>query len=139
MRVQITKEHIATAKKRDSQHCMIADAIKAGKTNAKWLLVDVQSIRWSNLKTGKRYVYLTPPIAQQAIIAFDQGKPLKPFAFTLQAPVRVVKVRKQWTGDPKVIKKARAKYERVRRGKPRRKPTSIPSRERHYGVRSLVM
>lgn len=134
MRFEITKEHIADAKRRDSQHCMIADAIQA-RTDAKYVLVDVQTIRWSNLKKGKRYVYLTPPEAQRAILAFDQGKRVEPFSFTVDNPVHVWAVSR-FKANTEATRRARAKYERTGRKRAKRKP--VVTREREFGMRVLT-
>jgi hypothetical protein len=136
MKITVTTDHVRTAKRRDSHHCMIADAVR-DKTKTNFVLVDLQSIRFSNLKTGKRYFYLTPPIAQKAIIAFDRGQRVEPFSFTLARPVRVRNVRRQWVGDPKVLKKARATYERKTRAT-RSTKRGLASRERQFGVRMLA-
>jgi hypothetical protein len=50
--------------------------------------VDLQTIRWSDRKTGKRYTALTPTVAAQLLVDFDQGKPLEPVAFA----AKVIKV-----------------------------------------------
>lgn len=112
MTITITRDVVEHAKQRDSSHCMIADAIRE-KTGAKYVLVDVQSIRLSNMRTRKRYTFLTPPIAQQAIIAFDQGKPIKPFSFSLRRAVTVRAVQHVRRGTVASAKRARATYEKT--------------------------
>ena len=69
---------------RDSQHCMIAEAIKEGNPHFKAILVDLQTIRWTNPRTKKRYVCLTPEVAAAALVAFDQGGEIEPFGFVLK-------------------------------------------------------
>lgn len=137
MKIAVKQTHINTACQRDSHHCMVADAIR-DQAKAKYILVDVQSIRWSDMKTRKRYVFLTPPKVQQAILQFDRGKPVAPFIFTLATPVKVRPVRKVWTGNPAVLKAARKRYEKNVRKKTRRSVwPNVASRERQYGVRVL--
>lgn len=88
MKVHVTKSHISDGVERDSHHCMIADAIKETYPRAQYILVDLQSIRFSDPKTKKRYTYLTPPSAQAALLRFDQGdKSIAPFEFSLRKPV----------------------------------------------------
>lgn len=84
MMVSITPELVERACQRDSRHCMIAEAIKLQNPHFKNILVDLQTIRWSNPRTGKRYVCLTPEPAASALVAFDQGQPIEPFAFRLK-------------------------------------------------------
>ncbi len=81
---KITQHEIDTAVKRDSHHCMIADSIKAKFPEAKYIHVDLQSVRFSDFKTGKRFKYFTPPEAQVALLRFDQGKEVAPFTMKLK-------------------------------------------------------
>lgn len=81
--LQIPQEVIANATTGDSAHCMIADAIAAQIPDAKSITVDLQTIRWSNRKRGERYIYLTPPDAQDALVLFDQGYAVEPFSIRL--------------------------------------------------------
>lgn len=84
MKVNITPELVERAVQRDSRHCMIAEAIKEQNPHYVHILVDLQTIRWTNPKTAKRYVCLTPEAAAQALVAFDQGRPIEPFSFSLR-------------------------------------------------------
>lgn len=105
LEVSVTSEDIARATRRDSRNCMIAEAIKATYPGALKILVDIQTIRWSDPKTGKRYAGLTPPKVAQALVDFDQGREVAPFQFTIRA-VQTVKMR---TGEEKNKKRAPAK------------------------------
>jgi hypothetical protein len=80
----VTTEHIETSTKADSSHCMIADAIKAAVPNAARVSVDLQTIRFSDPGKRRRYVYLTPRTAQEALIEFDQGRTVEPFQVLLR-------------------------------------------------------
>ena len=66
MRVRVSDWHIDESVRGDSHHCMIADAVKDACSTAQYIQADVQSIRFSDPSTGKRYVYMTPPVAQSA-------------------------------------------------------------------------
>ncbi len=81
--LKISQKQIDTAVKRDAHHCMIADSIKAKFPEAKYIHVDLQSVTFSDFKTGKRYKYFTPPEAQVALLRFDQGKKVEPFKMAL--------------------------------------------------------
>jgi hypothetical protein len=111
----------------DSHQCMIANTIAEQIPNAKYISVDTQSIRYTNVKTGRRHIYLTPPVAQKAILAFDAGKPVKPFTLSLNQGV-TRKIRRQPDSAP--IKSSRH-YAR----NPKR---VMPAREREFGLRKLV-
>jgi hypothetical protein len=63
---------------------MIKEAIKAGHPQFSHTAVDLQSIRMTDLAKGLRYIYLTPRMVQQALVAFDQGLRMRPFSFKLQ-------------------------------------------------------
>ena len=82
--LEVTREMIAEGKKKDSSHCVVAEAIKAAVPTAANVSVDLATIRFSDRKRGKRYVYLTPAVAQQALIDFDQGRKLVPFTFRMR-------------------------------------------------------
>lgn len=80
--VHVTEDLVRRATQRDSQHCMIAEAIKRGDPdNIRNVWVDLQTIRWSDRKKGVRFVALTPPEAANALVSFDRGEPLEPFSF----------------------------------------------------------
>jgi hypothetical protein len=98
--ISITQEIIDAAIPKDSKNCMIAETISRTVPNAKNVLVDTSSIRWSDPDKGLRYVYLTPGIARDAIYKFDFGRKLKPFSFTLRG-AWVSSAR--WRGDNKRI------------------------------------
>lgn len=132
VRVSVSKGHVAGACRRDSHHCMIADAIKAANPNAKYIMVDLQSIRWSDLKKGYRYTYFTPAVAQSALIKFDQGKDVQPFAFSL-TPSKGLTQYVGWQKKHGTMR--RKKYAAT--GRKRRVP--MPSKEREYGLRRLEL
>lgn len=136
MKIEVTKANVTTAKRRDSHSCMIADAIHDA-ADVKYVLVDVQTIRFSDMKKRKRYTYLTPPGAQQAIIRFDQGKSVTPFTFSLGTPVKTRAVQHVITGKIGPKKKARRKYEMTNR-KSGSQRVNLAAREREFGVRTLV-
>jgi hypothetical protein len=144
MKITVTREHIERAVKGNSHRCMIADAIRAVVPKARFILVDLQTIRWSELDSDERDFYLTPAAAQQAIVAFDQGEPVEPFSFTLTEKIRSRKVRREWKGNPRILAKVQARYERQRskvaklRFKAQmRKNRLNPARDREFGIRRL--
>jgi hypothetical protein len=67
---------------------MIAEAITTAHPHFTHVLVDLATIRWSNPRTGKRYVCLTPEVAARELVRFDQGEAIEPFAFSLK-PIQV--------------------------------------------------
>src|SRR5215510_12137360 len=91
MKVKVEAEHIDTATRKNSNQCMIADAIAKANPHAQYIKVDVQTIRWSDPRTGERYICLTPPKAQLNIIDWDQGQQIAPFQFNVQ-PIKVTKM-----------------------------------------------
>jgi len=52
--------------------CLIADGGREQTEYTGWV-ADMATIRCTDRKAGKRYTYLTPPIAQHLLLAFDQG------------------------------------------------------------------
>jgi len=87
--VAVTSAQIDQAIPQDSAHCMIADAIKATVPHAKAVSVDLASIRWTDPRVGKRYLYLTPPSVQEALLLFDNGIKPPPFRFVLRSPAQI--------------------------------------------------
>jgi hypothetical protein len=142
MRIIVERRHITNAEKKDSHHCMIADAIK-DRLAVQFIVVDTQSIRWSDPATKERYVYLTPPTAQDMILRWDRGIKIQPFAFELARPIKVTPIRKKYEGKKSTRRKAQQKYEMKRRDpmaprlvKKNRKPKV--TRFREFGVRRLT-
>lgn len=73
IKLVITNEMIEDAIPRDSSHCLWAESVKVAVPDARHVSVDLQTIRFSNPVKGLRYTYLTPRIAQIALVQFDQG------------------------------------------------------------------
>jgi len=140
VKITVRREHIESARRKDSHHCMIADAIRE-QLNVQFILVDTQSIRFSDPAIQERLTYFTPPEAQRQILRWDRGIKVQPFVFELGSPVKVRPLKKQWTGKRSTLKKARDKYEAKRRDPmaPRlvkkNRPSKKVTRFREFGVR----
>jgi hypothetical protein len=93
--IEVSENRIDNAAKSDSGHCMIADSIKEQVPGATYVSVDLATVRWSDPKKGERYVYLTPVVAQQALVNWDFGVRIEPFKFTL----RNAQVTYMWQGS----------------------------------------
>jgi hypothetical protein len=133
MFIHISKKNIEEATIKDSNHCMIADAVKDRIPSAQYIKVDLQSIKFSLPETKERYTYFTPPRAQMNIIRFDQGdKSIEPFKFDLKDPVLVEK-----TGAHS------SKVNRTNRKRPTTRKARVESvkrkariyKERKFGIR----
>jgi hypothetical protein len=70
----VTKEDIKDATSRNSNNCMVAQALKRAYPNLRYVSVDIQTIRASDPKKRERYVWLTPRRVQQGIVDFDLGR-----------------------------------------------------------------
>ena len=107
-RYEVTDDLVAAATVRDSSHCVVADAIRSARPDVQLVSVDLQTIRFTNKKTKKRYTYLTPPACQQTLIAFDQGDSIEPFGFYLGPPIHVdaakLRPKKDGHGTERVYK-----------------------------------
>jgi len=64
---------------------MIVEAIKETYPDLRKVMVDLQTIRWTNPRTQKRYIALTPQGAGLALVAFDQAQAIEPFDLALRA------------------------------------------------------
>jgi hypothetical protein len=93
IRIEVSQANIDKSMPRDSQHCMIADALLDRVKHAKSISVDIATIRFTDKKLGKRFIFLTPLVAQQALVDFDQGKTISPFSFNLRTAIQVVSKR----------------------------------------------
>jgi hypothetical protein len=92
--VSVEQEHIDASMQRDSSHCMVAMAISASIPDARRIAVDLQTIRFS--RNGLRYLFLTPRVAQDCIIAFDLGEREKIAPFVLRMrPAQIAKAGKR--------------------------------------------
>jgi len=76
---EVTQAHIDESTRRDSSHCMIADALRDAIPTATFISVDLATIRFTDEAAGYRYIYLTPGYAQKALLDFDQGQKPDPF------------------------------------------------------------
>ncbi len=95
--VHVTKELIEESEKRNSSHCMIAEAVniaaEARGIKPMHVGVDIQTIRFSSKGSGSRYIHLTPRTCQEALINFDRGEHTEPFSFRLSSKTaQVVKI-----------------------------------------------
>lgn len=95
--IAVTKDEILGAIRSNSHLCMIAEAIKRQVPNATGVIVDLQSVRFSDRKRGVRIVCDTPRDCQEALVKFDRGFPCEPFTFNLSS--------KQVTNLPKRVRK----------------------------------
>ncbi len=85
LQLHITQEIIDAAQVRDSNHCMIAEAIKAARPEAKNISVDLATIRFTDPNKRVRFTYLTPRVAQVCLVNFDQARPAVPFSFQIRS------------------------------------------------------
>lgn len=82
--ITVDKDVAAQAVEQSSSHCMIAEAVKAALPDARYVSVDLQTIRYSDPRVGLRYIYLTPRRVQEALTHFDMGVlPQESFSFRL--------------------------------------------------------
>lgn len=81
----VTEEIIATAVPKDSGRCMISDSLKAAMPQARGVESDLATIRFTDQRNGRRYIYLTPIPAQVALLDFDKGERPEPFRIQANA------------------------------------------------------
>ena len=75
--IQITEENYQRAITAHSGACLVADAIKEKYPQFSGIRVNVASVRVTDQKAGRRYIYLTPPSVSDTLLFFDQGWPEK--------------------------------------------------------------
>lgn len=91
LRVAIDNETIEGSVRRSSSHCMIAEAVRAAAPQFVSVTVDLSTIRFTDKERRLRFVYLTPRVAQVALIDFDRGVKPEPFSFVLRTPAQIVR------------------------------------------------
>lgn len=79
--VHVSQKVINEAVARNSNHCMVAEAIKEKYPELRYVSVDIQTIRATDRAKRERYVWLTPRSVQVPIIKFDAGIRPQPFGF----------------------------------------------------------
>lgn len=149
--LDVTRELIDQAKPRDSGHCMLADAVAAAAPNARFISVDLATIRFSDPVAGIRYVYLTPRLAQDALLKFDQGEPIEPFRTKIEgahvlATGQAQKARASLERDPQHSKSSGHIPTRVGGRTPPRGPLATgfkgraprTARRREFGLRAMI-
>jgi hypothetical protein len=100
--ISILQRHIDDAMEKNSSHCATAEAIREQVPEARFISVDLQTIRWTDSRKGLRYVFLTPNAIQGGVIVpFDQGEreKCKPVTVTMR-PCTVIKSGKKRTHTP---------------------------------------
>jgi hypothetical protein len=100
--IHVTEEDIDAAMPQNSKHCMIVLAIRRAVPSAIKILVDIQTIRWTDKKKGLRYIYFTPDKALIALVQFDYGLKPKPFSFRLRG-AQIVSARIRTRGEDKRV------------------------------------
>jgi hypothetical protein len=116
LKIAVTQELIDQATERDSRRCMIAEAIKEAKPHYERVIVDLQTIRWTNPRTKKRYLVLTPEAVAFALVAFDQGERIEPFASTLR-PSQVTPIVSRERIEDQAVGQRRAYRKKQARGR----------------------
>jgi hypothetical protein len=98
VKIHVTPELIERATYRDSRHCVVAEALQLARPHFRNILVDLQTIRWTNSRTRRRYICLTPEVVCQALVDFDQGHVIQPFAVNLD-PIHATEMKRRTNAD----------------------------------------
>lgn len=140
--VPVTQEIIDSSTEKSSSHCMIAEAVKQTVPNAKFVSVDIQTIRFTDAVTRLRHTYLTPRNAQHAIIGFDEGRKPKPFNIALRDGL-VTAGRSQAVAEyrrklrkPRIKRSNRGSGAKARRVGGRPPPKTRMFARREFGLRA---
>lgn len=101
--ITVTDDSIACAERNNRGHCAIAHSIAFLYPSARFIKVDRDMIKWTDVDTRTRYVYRTPRPAQQFIDRFDSGFEVDPFKVSLQDDRDLVDVRPMKARPPKSV------------------------------------
>jgi hypothetical protein len=145
---QVTQEHIDAACRKDIHKCMISLAVQKHLPDVTRVETDIATIRFTDPKKGLRYTYLTPPIAQKALVDFDDGIVIQPFAFRVKTAVvtsaTITKDGKQKDahklGQPRVRASTKDRIDIIGGKPPPRIKPKHPSHSsvRKYGARGFI-
>ena len=151
--IRVDQDLIDFSRGRDSSHCMIAEAIRDARPDVKSISVDLQTIRFSIPKKRIRCIYLTPRIAQLALIRFDQGQMPDEFQFQLRGAHVTAMADRTSQAAPRARSSSKAKgnIEKARTATIRQSgggrvaervggkapPTTPFARRRAFGLRAL--
>jgi hypothetical protein len=113
LELAITIEQYERAVQSNSGGCLIADAIKAQYPHLSGVQVDMATVRATDKLKGLRYVYLTPPAAQHALLSFDQGWPNPTESVVIRKAVQINRITRAKNG-PGSTASIRAKREQRR-------------------------
>jgi hypothetical protein len=134
--VEVTDDVIDLSTQADSSHCMIADAVRKAVPGATGISVDLQTIRFSDPKKRMRYVYLTPRIAQLALVDFDAGKKPEPFRFRLdRAHITAMKSKNDPVLHPEKARMTPARTAAIQKARATRAQESSTVQERRNEVK----
>jgi hypothetical protein len=90
--IKVTEQDIRKAHRNNSYRCVAVQAIARTLTDATSISVDTQTVRFT--LGGERFTFLTPPLLQGYVAAFDAGDRLHPFEFQLRDPHKVARYRR---------------------------------------------
>ena len=94
---------------------MIAEAIRDARPDVKSISVDLQTIRFSIPKKRIRCIYLTPRIAQLALIRFDQGQKMPgEFQFQLRGAHVTAMAERTSQAAPRARSSSKAKSNKAK-------------------------
>jgi hypothetical protein len=104
--VEVTEEHIAKALERDSSHCIIAMAVAEALPHVRHISVDLQSIRFTDPRKKLRLTFLSPHLARDIIVNFDQGLRglLAPVTFSMKPAIVAASGKKRATPSPEQLR-----------------------------------
>jgi hypothetical protein len=115
-RIEVTAEVIKKAERNSHTQCMFAKAIKLAARDAKvpvYASVNAQRIQLRDRRHRQSQTFLTPKSMQQALLDFDRGIHIKPFAFTLPQPVKT----ERWQPAKKLSKRTTARRSAIKASK----------------------
>ena len=99
LRIEISDEIIADSVRRNSSHCMIAEAMRRQLPEYyERPSVDLYTAAVTHAGRRLRYSYNLPRQAQLALIDFDQGRVPEPFVFELKRARQITRRRPAGSG-----------------------------------------
>jgi hypothetical protein len=98
MTVDVRQENVDTAIRGKSTKCMIVQAIERAYPTLTRIVVQKNDVRVTDPDRNVIYTFDMAPLARAAILKWDMGEQVEPFAFKLRHPIIRTRMKKQHTG-----------------------------------------
>jgi len=110
-KITTNQEHIEYGVRNNSHRCPMSLAIRQRFPSARYISIDLQTIRYSLPEYGLRFIWMTPPAGQRFLRYFEGGREgeLRPFTMALRGLFLMDIQRRPERKGKKPVRKPKAK------------------------------